>query len=399
MKKQSLLRCNVISPDPSRGEEFLGLLSLCGRTQPTRVIDTYPDQNSVRRILRFNSPQLLIVDCSDLEKAIPAVAFAIAHAPDLEVVAVCAEDAGVLSRLMRAGVRDYLAYPLCASSSLANLEAILQRIERKPRQPRPGGQVVSFIPAKAGDGASTLAVNTSVGASTIPDSRTLLVDLDLTGSTVRFLLNATNDYLVVDALKSAYELDETMWSRLKGTVGQLDFLAAETLLSQSIETDRVLRLIEFCRNAYDLTCIDLSGTLDPASLEVLRESNRIFLVCTQELASQHLLCRKAALLDTLGLSEEVRVIINRAQPGNIMDASRVEQLVNLKTEITIPNDYKRVRARIEKGVRALSTNRLDDKFTELAHRLMDRPAPKPQGRKFSDILFRSPRISGVLNLF
>ena len=60
--------------------------------------------------------------------------------------------------------------------------------------------VFAFLPAKAGSGATTIAVNTSLALSRLPDTNVLLMDLDLNSGLAGFmlLLNQTT-YSIVDA--------------------------------------------------------------------------------------------------------------------------------------------------------------------------------------------------------
>lgn len=392
---KNAIRCNVIAPDAAISREIIALLSNLKDIEPTQPIDEYPDLDGLRRIMRFDAPQLLLIDCSDLNRAISVISAALSLSPELEVVAVAGGDATALTRLIRAGVRDYFPCPLTRGECWSRLETILQRIERKPRSAARRGGIVTFLPAKPGDGASTLAVNASIAGSKVPESRNLLVDFDINAGSVRFLLNCRHDYFLGDALNHAYEMDASIWSRLKGTADKLDFLASEPQLFQALDTDRVSRLLDFFAGAYDLTSIDLSGNLDPASMEVLRNSKRIYMVCTQDLSSQHQLCRKAALLRSHDLTQEIRVIINRYDPKRGIDAARVEQISGLKVEMTMPNDYRRVTESIEAGWKAFSGSALGERFNELAERMVDRKMPKPQGRKFMDLLFRQERYSGA----
>ncbi len=92
------------------------------------------------------------------------------------------------------------------------------------------------------------------------------------------------------------------------------------------------RLLQFFHRAYDLTMVDLSGQLDAVAVESLLESKRIYLVCTQELACQHLLLRKVERLRRSGLDKQMRLIINRFLPKHVMTPERISDLVGLPEE-------------------------------------------------------------------
>ncbi len=69
-------------------------------------------------------------------------------------------------------------------------------------------QVYSFLPSKAGVGASTMAMNTAVAMSRVPDSSVLLSDFDLNSGMVRFMLKLDGAYCVTDATEHALDMDE-----------------------------------------------------------------------------------------------------------------------------------------------------------------------------------------------
>src|SRR5438874_7731490 len=85
--------------------------------------------------------------------------------------------------------------------------------------------VFAFLPAKAGSGATTIAVNTSLALARMPDTNVMLADLDLNSGLVGFmlLLNQT-PYSIVDAAENALDLDENLWPKIVSTKDSLDVL-------------------------------------------------------------------------------------------------------------------------------------------------------------------------------
>ena len=79
---------------------------------------------------------------------------------------------------------------------------------------------------------------------------------------------------------------------------------------------------------YQVLCFDLSGNLEKYSLELMRESKRIVLVCTGEIASLHLAREKLVLLKEMGLSGRVLVVLNRMEKENpLFSKIQVEDLL------------------------------------------------------------------------
>ena len=83
----------------------------------------------------------------------------------------------------------------------------------------------AFLPAKAGSGATTIAVNTSLALSRMPDAHVLLADLDLNCGMVGFMLLLNQSpYSIVDAAENALDLDENLWPKIVSTKDNLDVL-------------------------------------------------------------------------------------------------------------------------------------------------------------------------------
>jgi hypothetical protein len=66
------------------------------------------------------------------------------------------------------------------------------------------GEVLCFLPAKPGVGASTITVNTAAA----------FLDADLGSGMVRFMLQIEHEWSIRDAAKRAADLDENLWPQL-----------------------------------------------------------------------------------------------------------------------------------------------------------------------------------------
>ena len=101
---------------------------------------------------------------------------------------------------MRAGVREFLTDPFEPRAVLETVESIKTLLDRRPAVYESTNQIFSFLPSKAGVGASTIAVNVSGALARRPNTRVLLSDFDLSSGMLRFMLKLTNEYSVPDAI-------------------------------------------------------------------------------------------------------------------------------------------------------------------------------------------------------
>ena len=83
-------------------------------------------------------------------------------------------------------------------------ERVRALLEKQPVSLPFTEHIFSFLPAKAGVGASTAALNVAAAMTRAPNARVLLVDFDLSSGMQRFLLNLRHEYSVLDAVQHAH---------------------------------------------------------------------------------------------------------------------------------------------------------------------------------------------------
>lgn len=380
------LNCVLIAP--KEGNHALLREAILGSSsfELSEWMKEYPDEAALLRMLRISSPDLLIVDFAEMPRALRVVALAQHHAPATEILALCEENISVLSTLLRAGVRDYITTASDRSDVDQSLKAQAEKLAQRPAAPRQGGDVVTFLPAKPGSGASTIAANAAFAASRMAAKRTLLADFDRNAGVLSFLFKLRAEHSLRDALSSVQEMDGEMWARLRSQVGDLDILPSDIDAGSLMDSARASKLIQFFRRAYDLTCIDLSGQLDSTTVEALLESKRVYIVCTQELACQHLLLHKVERLRRAGLDKQMRLIVNRFLPRHVMTADRISDMVGIPVELTIINDYETANCSMENGALIKMDTSLGKSYKKLAEIMIGErieiPRNKPRFLEF-----------------
>src|SRR5262249_47478881 len=123
--------------------------------------------------------------------------------------------------------------------------------------------VFAFLPAKAGSGATTIAVNTSLALSKMPNTNVLLADLDLNSGLVGFMLLLNQStYSIMDAAENALELDENLWPKLVSSKDRLDVLPVGKLSPGfRIEAAQIRHILSYARRHYTSIFVDLSGMM------------------------------------------------------------------------------------------------------------------------------------------
>ena len=380
-----MLRAIVICPDNELNKRLENALSDAEGVAVTKVMDHYPNQQELVRFLRAHAPQLVFLSAESMTRAADIVREIEKHTPGVQVMAMGrACDPQVLLELMRAGIREYATDPFERTALAQALQRVRDMLESKPAYIQSTDNVFSFLPSKAGVGASTVCLNAAVAMSRQPNITVLLSDFDLNSGMMRFMLKLENGYSVTDAAEHALHMDETLWPQMVTTVDKMDVLHAGKLNPEfHIEGPQLNHLLEFMRRNYRVLCFDLSGNLEKYSLEIMHESKKIFLICTPEIPSLHLAREKYLYLKQLDLHERVSVLLNRCQKRPLITPEQIEQLLGVPVTMTFPNDYQGVHRALTFGRWVDPATELGRQFTLLAQTTLEnRPRAVDKNKKF-----------------
>lgn len=385
-----MLRVAVISPDPELGQLLERSLLETRVAAVVLNLNRYPDAVELERLLAERSieavflsyefPQRFALVASMLEKQASGL-------PMAAVVNSC--DPGTLLDLLRAGVREVLTPPFQVEKMREALGRIQKLVDSRTRTI---DRLYSFLPAKPGVGASTVALNTAVALSRVPDTSVLLIDFDLNSGILGFLLKLTPRYSVIDAIDHADHLDQDIWAKLVWPMGTLDVLPTGRLdPGLRVDLTRLQPLLAFARRFYKVICVDHSGMMEKYSLEILRESGRIFMVATPEVPALHLGAEKLRFLRGLDLANRVEILLNRAQPRSLLTRDQIENMLGAAIRTSIPNDYAAVHQAIMAGQPLAEGSRLGRHFEDLAQSLLELPAiTVSKKRKFFEYFSLAP---------
>lgn len=369
-----MLRGVIICADNNLSERLESSLSELGIVGIVRTIDHYPNELELTRFLRAHAPQIVFLSIESMSRAMEVVACVEATIPGIQVIAISRDcDPQVLIEVMRSGIREFQALPFHRQNMLDALLRVREILEKKPPAIDSTDLVFSFLPAKAGVGATTIALNSAAAIARVPDTSVLIADLDLSSGMLRFMLKLDNPYSLADAAERAATMDENMWPQLVTSVGAMDVLHAGKLNPEfRIEGPQIRYLLDFARRQYRAICVDLSGNMEKFSLEIMHESKWIFLVCTPEIPSLHLAREKLSFLRNLDMGDRVSLLINRWHKRSVISPAQIEELLRIPVQMTFPNDYQGVHKALTAGKVVEPTSELGKQYTRLANTMIDR---------------------------
>ncbi len=365
----------TVSSDPAFHKDVRASLDGHLRFEATWDL-SYEDANRLRTIGPENQC-VLIVDFSDLPRAMP-VARAVDGRPQIAIIAVkgggSRED---LLQLMQAGVREVLPNftdrdirqaAVRAASTLATAGEVL-------------ADLYTFMPAKPGCGATTVATYATAMAAHLSSEPTLLLDFDIRLGVTSFLLKAEGAHTIVDALLQSDRLDLDIWSSLVCQIKNLHLLGSGPMdFSRNVPTERYMQLLDFAMRRYSLVAVDLPGTMEDQECETLLRSKRIYLVCTPDIGALHVARRKATWLQDLRLTDKISVVLNCMERRNTLSVEDIQRIIQLPVRHLLPASANEIARAAQKGAVLDVSSGLGKHIARIAEEMSAaRPSTKKPG--------------------
>src|SRR5260370_39798434 len=158
-----MLRGAVICPDRELGDRLVSAILETHRVGMVRMMEAYPNAVDLGIFLRAAVPEVVFLSIETLQTALETAKLIESLSPGTHIVAInrtC--DPPTLLETIQAGIREFLSPPFEPALLTEALKRIGELILQNPPAIETTDSVFAFLPAKAGSGATTLAVNTSL---------------------------------------------------------------------------------------------------------------------------------------------------------------------------------------------------------------------------------------------
>jgi pilus assembly protein CpaE len=310
-----------------------------------REFPTYPNPDEVARLLEQQYDVVVIDLDADPEVALELVEGISSSGAITVMVYSEKSDPDVLMRCMRAGAREFLRLPFDGN---VVAEALVRAAARRPVNKvskKAAGRLLTFIGAKGGAGATTLACNFAVALAQDPNQKTLLIDLDLPLGDAALNLGIAAEYSTINALQSTSRLDASFLSQLlvKHSSGVSVLAAPGKFIPYETSDEAIDRLLEVSRQDFDNVVVDWGSRLDFTGTSVLRESTTIYLVTQAGIPELRNSNRLISQFFT-GTGPKLEIVINRYEPRSLGVAEEhITKALTRPAQWKIPNDYQAVR--------------------------------------------------------
>ena len=376
-----MIRAIVISPSQQLIHQLEASLAATGEAiELSKEYTRYPTSDELIRVITGLAANVVFLDLDSMASA-TRILEAIEKLPSRPALVAIHTSTTAIVDAMRLGIRDYLISPFDQPMVNSCVKLLFGLLDPKIgyAASESGTKVIAFMPAKPGAGASTVALNTCAALATT--HRTLLVDADPFNGQLAFMLKQDNSFSIRHALDRASELDESVWDKMVRSFGQLDVLSGEDYLGAHAASAAPLRrVLAFARAYYDVVACDLPGSLDETAQLVLQQSSRIVLVATPDIASLRLAYCKLHLLDGLGCSKKISIVLNRTNARAEFRRVDVEKSLGLAVTCEIPAFNSAVHTALVQGK---PVREFAPRFQVFASKLVNRSAepPKPRYRR------------------
>jgi pilus assembly protein CpaE len=244
--------------------------------------------------------------------------------------------------------------------------------------------ILALLPAKAGGGCSTVALNVAAALAEHHTKKVLLVESDRRSGILSIMLNLTNRSGLSEALQQAGEMTPVDWQQHSVWVSGIHLLPANPAKRGPLPTwAEYYQLLRFVQSRYDYVFVDLPEVVNEATAEVVKSARSICIVCTPEVPSLKMAGQRCAELEACKIpGDRIHIVVNRWERGGL-SIDGVEDVVGRPVFATLPNDYKQVKNAILKSRLVAADSRFARGCVALAHKLSGLPGAQRAESKFT----------------
>ncbi len=299
-------------------------------------------------------------------------------------------DPDLLLQAMRAGCSEFLPKPFSMKTFAEALGRLESHWSKAQQRSAPAGAVLGFFGSKGGVGTTTIAVHLATYLSQVHSKRTLLIDNhpDLGHVSIYLGLDGSQNHFS-EVVSNVSRLDSSL---LQGLVAKhptgLEVLSSPDVPGawQRMDSESVVKTLEYLRSEYDYVIIDCATSVDDASLALIEACSRLYLVATPEIGAIRDLSRYIDSIAHAGCpTEKMHVVINRFSSRYAVESNQIEKAIRLPIAIKLPNSYIDLVRSVNLGEPIAANRKVEfaDQLVKWSNTLVGSTAAAPPAKKES----------------
>lgn len=329
-----MLSVMVVAANDSRLAEMQSLIRTVDGVRVLRSYNRYPDLPQLLRFVSVAGLDLLLLDFAEPGTAHNVALHVHRTAPRVALVAFQTGKKEMPDAAVTGIVHSFEGFP-----EQAELNQVMQSAMHAAR----GGvldNLVVFIPAKAGSGASILSLNIARALAGTLHRPTLLMEGDIRSGVLSFLLDQNPASTIQDLLDAPAPPDAFAWQRSIVNHLGIDFLfSGRRATRRRPAWNDYFAILDYARSRYDHILVDLPEVTNDATAEFIRRAKSIYVVTTPEAPFVKLAYVRLRELCAYGATEDrVSLVINRWHKKDTLPNS-IEALLKQRVVFRFPNDY------------------------------------------------------------
>jgi pilus assembly protein CpaE len=242
------------------------------------------------------------------------------RAPKLpQVVALAGANVALVRSLVKQGVADVVSLPFEMEELLqASIAAVEANIAAVPKAEKLA-PVIAVVKSTGGSGATTIAAHLAdeLGRESPNGRGACLIDLDIQHGSVAPMLGSAPRRGLLELLTAGERIDhEFLRSVAVAHSDHLYLIAApeEIMPLESIETDRLLHVIDAARAEYDRVVLDLPANWTSWNLSAVVAADLVLMVVSLDIPSLRQAKRQFDLFRTNDVdTSKLAIVVNRVE--------------------------------------------------------------------------------------
>lgn len=270
-----------------------------------------------------------------------------------------------LKKAMAAGARDYLVKPLSSNELSETIRrvsktyktravraAAVSASETKAEPVLPANRIIVVFSSKGGVGKTTLSCNLAVCLAQESRKNVALVDLNLQGGDVSVMLNLSPRGTISDLVKEEEKIEYSLVNSFMAPhMSGLKILPAPLRPEEAdvITSGHIVEILTLLKNHYDFIIVDTTPLFNDLTLSAMEMADDILLTFTRDLAAIKHVATDMEILDTLAMSDKVKLVLNQATLDYGIKINELEKRLNRSPAAMLPYDEKTVLSSVNKG--------------------------------------------------